>query len=385
MLKFLKNVTKPHNLWDAARRGDIGTIKKLAAEGADVNAKHEGQMPLHVAAIHKQGEAIKELVKLGGKINAKSDENNTPIMLAIKNGVESSFIELMVQLGADINKGPSEPLGEAAAMGNEDLVRCLLNHGANPNGSVKYPGGPLLAAAGQSTGVVQLLLKAGAKVNPDAGRDSPLAAAAVFGKIDVVRILLAAGADPNHVDNCNETPLMSAVMSKNAEVVQALLAARPNINAKSMDERTALDRAEKLKLPDIINILKRAGAKRGSELPKIEKKEEPRTSWQLERDAILSAEIEPWPAKEGNACLKIEISKDDYNSSFSGTLQYRVVRSEKDSELWARVFGKEDEDGDYLASIEIALTKGENVIQFKIKDKDDKDFTELEGWPIKVN
>lgn len=385
---FLKD-PEPPALWKAARDGDVETIKRLVAEGAKVNAHFDGLTPLHVAAIHKQGQAIKEFVKVGAKINARSEEGTTPVKFAIKNGADANLIELMIQLGADINKGLSPPLSEAAAGGDEQMVRFLLEHGANPNGSAKNTvGGPLLDAAGKNVAVVKMLLKAGAKVNPEPGRDSPLACAAIFGKLDIVHVLLAAGANPNHPDNCNETPLMSAVMSREedtkAEVVQSLLAAGADVNAKSMDQRTALDRAEWLNLPDIIKILKQAGAKRGSELPKIAP-DLFGTSWELEHSMVLGADIEPRPAKEGRNNLKIEITTDDYNRGFSGALEFRIVHPENNSGPWLRVFGEMDEDGAFLVSIGITLTKGENIIQFRIKDKEGKDFIELEGWPFVVH
>jgi ankyrin repeat protein len=386
--KFLKMFPEPPDLWKAARDGDVEKIKTLLAEGENVNAKHDGDTPLHEAAYHKQAEAIKELVQLGGKINAKNDEGDTPIKLAVQNGADTNLVELMIQLGSDINKGSSEPLGEAAASGREQVVQCLLDHGANPNGSAKGLMVPLCGAAGNgNTAVVRMLLKAGANVNPEPPKEDPLGFAAVFGQTEIVRVLLAAGANPNHKDNCNQTPLMSAVMCREegnkAEIVQALLAAGADVNAKSMDERTALDRAEKLNLPEIIKILNQAGAKRGNELPKVET-EQSGTSWEQNDSMVLGADIEPWPAKAGNANLKIEITKDDYSRSFSGTLEYRVARAEKNSDPWVRVFGKTDEDGEFQATVEIALSKGENIVQFRIKGKDDKDFTELEGWPIEV-
>jgi hypothetical protein len=43
-----------------------------------------------------------------------------------------------------------------------------------------------------------------------------------------------------------------------------------------------------------------------------------------------------------------------------------------------------DEDGEFLSSEEMVLARGENFVQFRIKGKRSKDFTELESWPLKV-
>ena len=336
--------------------------------------------PIHCAAYYRQGEAIKELAKLGSKINVKDDEGQTALTHAVRGGADTELIDLMLELGADMNKGSAPPLETAAGLGNEQIVRHLLLRGANPNGStLKEFYMPLLGAvASNNVAVVQALLKAGAKVDPEKAMTSALDSAAFIGNLDIIRILLEAGANPNNKDNSGSTPLMSAVVGKKKEVVRIIVETGADVNAMSYDG-TALDLAERDKLADIINLLKQAGAKRGNELPKVER-EQSGTSWELKHSMVLGVDTAPWPAKEGNANLKIEISKDDYNRSFSGLLEYRI-----NSESWLRVFGETDEDGDFQSSVEVSLAKGENIIQFRISDKWNKVFAELEGWPVNVN
>ena len=273
--KLFKKFLEPSDLWSAARRGDVEAIRKLIGEGANVNAKREtlnitGWTPIHYAAYYKRGEAIRELVKSGGKINIKDNEGDTPLILAVKNGADTDLIDLMIEVGADVNKGASTPLITAVGEGNEQMVRHLLSRGANPKESVnKTVGGPLWLAAGMGyETIVRMLLKAGAEVNSDPEKQNALDSAAMDGHHEIVRILLAAGANPNHKDDQGRTPLISSVFSKRTEVVQTLLNAGADVNARGYDGRTALDHAEIDKLTNVINVLKQVGAKRGIELPK---------------------------------------------------------------------------------------------------------------------
>jgi ankyrin repeat protein len=395
--KLFQKLFKPRNIWSAAKRGDVEAINFFIAQGADVNGKSsDGWTPLHEAANSGQVEAIRELVRLGGGINSRSGDGSLPLVLSVGENAKLEVVECLLELGADINKtekGGGTALSQASLSGDEKIVRYLLSHGASPNSSsgVCWVNNPLVAAANsKNIKVVELLLQAGAKVNAEPRHDSALATAALWGQIEIMRLLLANGANPNHRDDSNQTALMSAVMSKNAEAVRLLLEAGADMNVKSGDERTALDRAEFHKFPQIAALLVSAGAKRGSEIAESGNKDNPTTSWELYglgkslEGMVLGATLEPWPPAEGKAKLNVEVTQDDYGNSFSGTLEYRVVRSEKNSDPWIQVFGEIVEDGGFLSSEEMVLARGANFVQFRIKGKRSKDFTELESWPLKV-
>jgi ankyrin repeat protein len=273
MFSFFHSFLKPHDIWNAARRGDLETIQKLIDSGVDVNAKKRtltvtGWTPIHYAAYYGQANAIRALVKAGGKINARDDEGDTPMSLAVGNRTSTELIDVLMEVGAEIDRGATSPLQMAASSGNEQMVRHLISRGADPRESAnKSVGGPLWSAIASRNGaIVQMLLKAGAEVNAGHEKENALDAAALHGLLDITRMLLDAGADPNHRDSQGQTPLMSAVFSKRPEIVEMLLGAGADINAKSLDERTALDRAEREKLSDIVSMLKRAGAKHGREI-----------------------------------------------------------------------------------------------------------------------
>ena len=96
-------------------------------------------------------------------------------------------------------------LFRAAAMGKNDMVRLLVEHGADVNAATvedsSYVGTPLLAAAEtlNETDTVALLLELGANPNLEAGGETPLhmamgTYARTPHKHDVIELLLDAGA-----------------------------------------------------------------------------------------------------------------------------------------------------------------------------------------------
>src|SRR3546814_16131866 len=90
------------------------------------------------------------------------------------------------------------PLGMATHFGNEDIVRFLLEKGADPNAHSKngYNVYPLHAAIGSGfDGIAKILIEAGGEVNVlQTSRTSPLHLAAQTGHIDLIILLLENGA-----------------------------------------------------------------------------------------------------------------------------------------------------------------------------------------------
>ena len=116
------------------------------------------------------------------------------------------------------------------------MAKMLLDAGALPNNPNEYGVTPLMMATCEDDiDVVKLLLDWGADTNmADDEGDTPLHAAASWRyehNSEIVMLLLQAGALPNKANKIGETPLHHAVYYGNIEVVKLLLnvGANPNI------------------------------------------------------------------------------------------------------------------------------------------------------------
>jgi beta-lactamase regulating signal transducer with metallopeptidase domain len=147
--------------------------------------------------------------------------------------------------------GRREALLEAAAEGEADAVRFLLDRGADPDGFVPGDGTPLLVAAAEGhEEVVEVLLAEGADPNfPAPGDGSALIVAAREGQLEVARLLLAAGADVDLAVDGDENPLIQAAWQGELEMVRLLLDAGADPNARVVVNRTDYDADGEVRTP----------------------------------------------------------------------------------------------------------------------------------------
>ncbi len=208
----------------AARMGDVGEIHRLVAAGADLNVESDDKTPLLLAAEKQRAAAVAALLKLG------ADPNR-------------------------LTRSRQAALTAAAYSGSLDIVRLLLDHGANPN-IESETWTPLAAAISarmeDNLAVIRELVERGADVNKGAKsrhgiyREPPLITAISHSPaLDVVKYLLSRGADVNVVHD-GLTPLMHVstltplTESHGEELLQILLDAGANVNHVTQNCRTAL-------------------------------------------------------------------------------------------------------------------------------------------------
>lgn len=121
------------------------------------------------------------------------------------------------------------PLGLASFFKRRDVVKVLLGRGAKPSAPSRDQGfTPLHSAvatdAGEATPeIVRLLLESGADPNAKSHEGgTPLHSAAFTGDLEIAEMLLAYGADPNATDPKGRTPLDIARDRRNVEVAALL-------------------------------------------------------------------------------------------------------------------------------------------------------------------
>jgi len=90
---------------DAAREGDLATVKRLLKEGGDVNAAlGDGTTALHHAAMRGDADMVSVLLYAGANVRATTRLGGyTPLHLASQRGHEQ-VIQLLVKAGANPNQ-----------------------------------------------------------------------------------------------------------------------------------------------------------------------------------------------------------------------------------------------------------------------------------------
>ena len=143
-----------------------------------------------------------------------------------------------------------------------DIIRLLLNDGANPHAQHEIYGNVLQAAAYFGhVEAIHLLLGKKADVNVQGGYyGNALQAAAHRGNVEVMRLLLDKGANVNAKGGHYASALEAAVDSGNVEVIRLLLDKGANLNAEGGEHGNALLTAVYLGRVEAMRLLLDNGA-----------------------------------------------------------------------------------------------------------------------------
>ncbi len=193
-------------LFAAASRGDVAEVARLAAAGANVEARDgNGRTALIVAAFASQRNAMRALVAAGADPNAQDGDRYD-----------------IVTIAAVANDLPT--LREALALG-----------GSARNVTSRYDGTALIAAAH-------------------------------LGHVEVVRELIRANAPLDHVNNLGWTAVIESIVlgdggPRHAATLEALISAGANVNLADRGGVSPLELAKRRGYRAMSAALERAGAR----------------------------------------------------------------------------------------------------------------------------
>jgi len=232
-----------------SRDGSIENVLSMLAEDneemnaksfLDLPSKNYGWTPLHLASLNGHLEVVKALLDKGA---------NPSVM----------------------NKSGSMPLHDAIAKGHVEVVQYLLEKGAAKDLNTLYNFKTPLHLAGDNIEIVQALIEYGADVNgkqqdPNGfvwgfvgiGGETPLHIATSDGALEMAQFFLEKGADVNAKDNGGKTPLHIATSDGALEMAKLLVEKGADVNAKDNGGKTPLHSAD-LEL-DMAELLVEKGA-----------------------------------------------------------------------------------------------------------------------------
>lgn len=187
----------------AAQEGHLEGLKHCLAKGVDINATNrQKRTAVTIASLHKKYDCVKYLISSGADINKQDETCFNPFLLSCLNN-DLTLLRLVLPANPDLNclsrfggvgitpaceKGHVEivrelllhteinvnhtnfvgwtPLLEAIVLNDggakqQEIVKLLLDHGANPHMTDKYGKSPLqLAREKGFSEIAELLIKA---------------------------------------------------------------------------------------------------------------------------------------------------------------------------------------------------------------------------------
>ena len=199
----ISQIAAYEGLHRAAHENDVATIRRLAAQGADLDARDRfARTPAHVAAFASNDAALSALAEAGADMNALEYEFYDVLTIAAVAN-DSEMVRLAIEIG-----------------NRADLITSV------------YEGTALIAAAH-------------------------------LGHADVVRYLIAGGAPLDHVNNLGWTALIEAVVLGNGgpdhqATVKALVETGANIDIADNHGVTPLQMAQARGYDEIIDLIRSA-------------------------------------------------------------------------------------------------------------------------------
>ena len=173
---------------------------------------------------------------------------------------------LIVAHGEDVNANCGRhgtPLHAALFEGHLEVVRLLLNHGADVNQSVNlhHPLALVVAYDRENVRAMRLLLKHGATTEARYNMHMLISHCASFrGHVAALELLLQYNANVNARSWNKWTPLFWASAGGHVNVVQLLLEHGADINAQSKNDGTSLSQASLYGHLDVVRVLLEHGA-----------------------------------------------------------------------------------------------------------------------------
>ena len=154
-------------LWDAARRGQAGEVRRLLAAGEDVEERGGATLSsaLHEAAAHGHLKTVLLLLEHGADVSGKTTAGDTPLFLAICQGCVANL----------------------SRSGLVAVAKVLVVHGADVSATNNAGITPLHVTSSEDAGVALLLFARGADVSATTLKgETPLHAAASSGDDEMV-------------------------------------------------------------------------------------------------------------------------------------------------------------------------------------------------------
>jgi ankyrin repeat protein len=186
-------------LHTAAQQGHVDAVRQLLAQGADPNAREEGDhtYPLHWAVAHGHLETVRALLDAGTDVHGTGDDHELDVIgwatVFRTPGEDAREIASLL-----VERGARHHIFSAIALGDLDLIRALVER--DPKALDR-------------------------RMSHFEDRRTPLHFAMLRKRYDIVDLLIQLGADLEATDQNGRTALAAAILAGDLESMRRLHAA----------------------------------------------------------------------------------------------------------------------------------------------------------------
>ncbi|KAF4454921.1 hypothetical protein F53441_2660 [Fusarium austroafricanum] len=236
-----------------------GTIKELP------EAQEDPVSLFKLAVLFGFKHAVAFLIQEGkGDVEDRSFDDSTPLLVA-SSLERHDIVKVLLDNGADPNaqsRNNQTALVASIKADNNDITELLLERGADVSMLDRYGRSPLyLASRRGNLKAAQQLLDKGADVSAlTQDGFTPLRTACRHNHLEVLKLLLERGADASMTDNNGMTPLYLASGRGNLQAAQQLLDKGANASAPNREGSTPLMIASKYGHLELVKLLIGRGA-----------------------------------------------------------------------------------------------------------------------------
>ena len=221
----------------ASNQGNVGIVRELLNQGADVNqASDYGLTPLHLACqgmhtLVPHTLVPSTLLNAGANVNAVSNTGTTPLNCAHSSG-NSLLMEYLLSRGATINVKKME----------HEALLVFANRFGHASLLTRIEGQLLMQATNEGCAETVQRYIAQEHLNP-AFVSSLLPNACAKGHLNIVKLLVTHGVSVGVRGNLDMTALHLACQNGSIDTVKYLLAMKADINAQDAKDRSPLHMA----------------------------------------------------------------------------------------------------------------------------------------------